>query len=521
MSKTKSPFVFHILPPKGIIPSSEKNCAFLEQDNWDDWGKYSTQFFLTIVDDEGQYHQIGVLKIGQIGLKAGTSVLPGQRKPDIPKSFERVGKDFFSLGQEAEYYENLNKLSDPLRKLILASLRDVAFDKKIWNETKKEVVTGESLLRQVSAETVEGQYRRMALGGARLTPYKFKWQKPIGSGAGSPFEMEFRVNHESIPPTNVHVLIGRNGVGKTQLLIEVVNSLIKPNDASNVPLHGKLKVDKGSFANLVIVSFSAFDCFKFPYKAPIKIGELNYSYIGFRQNFERDSSLKIESKDLASEFVESLAVCCIGARRQRWVNALQILETDPMFQAASLSSLIELDLNIEENKVKVTEVFKNLSSGHKAILLAITRLIETVVEKTLVLMDEPEAHLHPPLLSAFIRALSDLLVDRNGVAIIATHSPVVLQEVPASCVWMLSRYSDQVKAERPSIETFGENLGVLTREVFQLELTQAGYLSFLRKAVDEYPSYETALLFFEGELGSEAKAVLRALFNEKNGSLNA
>lgn len=46
------------------------------------------------------------------------------------------------------------------------------------------------------------------------------------------------------------------------------------------------------------------------------------------------------------------------------------------------------------------------------------------------LIDEPEGHLHPPLLSAFVRALSELLVNRNGVAIIATHSPVVLQEVP-------------------------------------------------------------------------------------------
>jgi hypothetical protein len=38
----------------------------------------------------------------------------------------------------------------------------------------------------------------------------------------------------------------------------------------------------------------------------------------------------------------------------------------------------------------------------------------------------------PPLLAAMMRALSDLLVDRNGVAVVATHSPVVLQEVPAS-----------------------------------------------------------------------------------------
>jgi predicted ATP-dependent endonuclease of OLD family len=67
-------------------------------------------------------------------------------------------------------------------------------------------------------------------------------------------------------------------------------------------------------------------------------------------------------------------------------------------------------------------LFNKLSSGHKVVLLTTTRLVETVEERTLVLLDEPEAHLHPPLLAAFVRALSDLLINRNGVAIIATPS---------------------------------------------------------------------------------------------------
>jgi predicted ATP-dependent endonuclease of OLD family len=88
-----------------------------------------------------------------------------------------------------------------------------------------------------------------------------------------------------------------------------------------------------------------------------------------------------------------------------------------------------------------------------------------VEERTLVLMDEPEAHLHPPLLAALIRAVSDLLINRNGVAVVATHSPVVLQEVPRSCVWKLRRHGGGAVVERPEIETFAENIGRLTHEV--------------------------------------------------------
>jgi predicted ATP-binding protein involved in virulence len=158
------------------------------------------------------------------------------------------------------------------------------------------------------------------------------------------------------------------------------------------------------------------------------------------------------------------------------------------------------------------QVFRDLSSGHAIVLLTMTRLVELVDERTIVLVDEPEGHLHPPLLSAFVRALSDLLIKRNGVALLATHSPVVLQEVPKSCVWMLRRSARLSKAERPTIETFGENVGTLTREVFGLEVTNSGFHQLLKNAITEPGvDYETAVRGFNGQLGAEAHALLRNL----------
>jgi hypothetical protein len=78
-----------------------------------------------------------------------------------------------------------------------------------------------------------------------------------------------------------------------------------------------------------------------------------------------------------------------------------------------------------------------------------TRLVEHVTDRSLVVLDEPESHLHRPPLATFRRVLSDLLTDRNGLAVMATHSPVVLQEAPASCLWKLRRYGSQLVANRP------------------------------------------------------------------------
>lgn len=160
---------------------------------------------------------------------------------------------------------------------------------------------------------------------------------------------------------------------------------------------------------------------------------------------------------------------------------------------------------------QILKLFKNLSSGHKIVLLTIAKLVEFVDEKTLVLLDEPEAHLHPPLLSALIRSLSDLLFQRNGVAIIATHSPVVLQEVPRNCVSIMHRSGAFTSIQRPQIETFGENLGVLTREVFGLEVTKTGFHKLIDAKINAGDSAEKIVSDSNNQLGSEAQALANVL----------
>jgi ATPase subunit of ABC transporter with duplicated ATPase domains len=214
---------------------------------------------------------------------------------------------------------------------------------------------------------------------------------------------------------------------------------------------------------------------------------------------------------MAVEFGDSVRICLQGARKRRWQRALEVLESDPIFADAEVATLADEEERPESPQQMATELFRGLSSGHKIVLLTITRLVECVEERSLVLIDEPESHLHPPLLSAFVRALSELLVDRNGVAIIATHSPVVLQEVPRDCAWRLRRSGNVVEADRPMIETFGENVGTLTSEVFGLEVTNSGFHQLLAEAVAGHRTYAEVLEAFDDKLGSEARALVQTL----------
>nr|WP_283164390.1 AAA family ATPase [Shewanella corallii] len=199
--------------------------------------------------------------------------------------------------------------------------------------------------------------------------------------------------------------------------------------------------------------------------------------------------------------------------QDRLVEAIRGLETDSLFKDIALADIVMSsthDLETNTNKI-----FSKLSSGHAIVLLTIAKLVEKIEEKTLVLLDEPESHLHPPLLSAFIRTLSELLSHRNAVAVIATHSPVILQEVPKSCVWKLRRSGMDAVAERLETETFGENVGVLTREVFGLEVTDSGFHQLLKKESESARTYNQALRNFHGQLGAEARGILRGLFLDK------
>ena len=193
---------------------------------------------------------------------------------------------------------------------------------------------------------------------------------------------------------------------------------------------------------------------------------------------------------------------------------MRVLSSDAIIASMKLEELV--DVKQSEARHDIRSIFDTASSGHKIVLLTLTRLVELVDQRTLVVIDEPEAHLHPPLQSAFVRALSELLTERNAVALLATHSPVMLQEIPKECVWLLFRSGDFPESERPQIETFGENVGVLTSEVFRLEVSESGFHTLLRRATERADTFEAVLNSFGNHLGAEGRAVARAMWRSRD-----
>lgn len=505
----------------GISDTQSPNMVYLHSNNWDDYGR-KTLFFLTVFDEYGQGHKIGNVKIGFIGQEEGWT------KDKIPQKFDSLPQEFYSLGQDADYYKNLvESFSDTFISNILKALGDVAYNSERFEIAKNEGAFQGSLLRSVGLTSIDNQFKRILRREAPLTEYNFFYEKqPDEYYSG--FKVGFTVDPNSKPSSNIHILIGRNGVGKTTLLNNMVDSLLSGGSEKHtsgyfaIPswLGRSTELNVGYFAGLVSVSFSAFDPFIPHDDQPHEDAGIRYYYVGLKKRIDQEGegqwALK-DKKDLSQDFTRSLRLCfALSAKRGRWINAVTKLESDLNFAEMDLCQLTNVyDEDLSDTKNHFSEMaaklFERMSSGHAIVLLTISRLVETVEEKTLVLLDEPESHLHPPLLSAFTRALSDLLVNRNGVAIIATHSPVVLQEVPKSCVSILRRTRLIANVDRPENETFAENVGVLTRDVFGLEVSKSGFHDLLGCSVGQGHSYEEIVDEYRDQLGFEGKAILRSM----------
>lgn len=499
--------LFHVVD-KSISLKFESSSIYLVRDDWDDWGKFATMFNMIFIDKGNNKHYIGSIKIGQKGLKAGSP--PAEhgktRSPFLEDRFEKLNENYFSIGQSQTYYEELSQFPDSFQKDIFDSLKDIVWNDKLIEENKNEPVLYESLLRDTNSEEIE-KYTEILTGECVPTEYSFSYKLKYDSDDNvyeDNVEINFIVKPKSIPPSNFHVLIGRNGVGKSKIL---------KNIASLVNTQKKLfDRDESIFSKIIHVVFSIFDIDE-DYCSNKKITILGIPKIPDRECPSKEEQVQIKSKaDLSSEFVKSFENCSSGLRKKRFIELIDFFEYDDIFKEIDIKSMLEEGYALNpENHEDLIKIFNKLSSGHAIIILTLTQLVEKVDNKTLVLLDEPESHLHPPLLSAFIRAVSKLVIMRNAVVVCVTHSPIVLQEVPCNCAWKISRSGCVFKAERPSIETFGENVSALTREVFGLDVANTGYITLLKELINKKHTYDEIIGILGDQLGYEGKLILSNL----------
>ncbi|MDK2063217.1 AAA family ATPase [Aliarcobacter butzleri] len=137
------------------------------------------------------------------------------------------------------------------------------------------------------------------------------------------------------------------------------------------------------------------------------------------------------------------------------------------------------------------EIF--LSSGQQTFADLIINLLSLIKNNTLVLVDEPENTLHPNLEIDYIKILNDILEEFDSFAIIATHSPIIVREVPTNHINVIkiNKESNEVTIANPNIGTFGGDVGTISNYVFDDILKDKKlHIEWFEKEKPRYANFE-------------------------------
>ena len=87
----------------------------------------------------------------------------------------------------------------------------------------------------------------------------------------------------------------------------------------------------------------------------------------------------------------------------------------------------------------------DLSSGEKQVLLMLATITRWLRPGGIVLIDEPDLHLHSSLTTAFVAHLRRMVASKNGQLVIASHAPELLQDFTTSHRVELGTLSEVVR----------------------------------------------------------------------------
>ena len=492
---------FAVLPPRESYRSSDLPVFTLRKDTWDDFG-HKVQFHLHYLDAKGRDTRLGPVKILQrkSGIDGPVEVAT---TTVLPASFTELGEDFVSLGQEDDYYKRLYRELGADAAKVLEALRDIAWLPALATNFEPTTAFRNAMTRENGAHRARRFGRVWAMGEEAREKLNFTY---IGSieGAVTDVEASFAFSQNDLIPGRIVGIIGRNAVGKTKFLASLGADLAQIVRSSAETLNAREERFPGGrplFTRVIAISYSAFDRFK----RPPRDRSSSYVYCGIRSD-----NGGLSRTSLIQSYRNNQDRIRERGEQGKWTYYMQEI-------LGNLSEQLTDSLNSEIGSSNTEDqALSLLSSGQSILAHFVTALLEWIQPNSLVLFDEPETHLHPNAVASLFLVLSEILEAFNSYAVIATHSPVVIQEIPAKRVLVFQRVGNVTVAEPLLLESFGESVTELTRHVFETDEVKSVYRQVLKDLADN-ESAEEVMAHFPRGLSLSAQAYLLAQYGKKKG----
>ena len=446
-----------------------------------------------------------------------------------------VRKEWFAMTNDLAF--DLNELNDFAQ--YYADYEDLeAKSKRIRPvQGKAHNFFNSSFLRSTSIKEIKDVFHPLTLSGTDLNETDTEYSKFIikrsiddkidkieyefNEDIVSKGKLIFHKRKKSYLPMNVYGIVGGNGSGKSYKLEEIIKRHVNNDnnfsqiihfslspfdneiEVNNIKLTDKYLDEEGN----ILYEKVGFVSVKNPLietvidkLASLELEEIKNSFVEkYRNNDGRqlldDKNQLLKNKiheinigDSFRWYIQSLILDLIASEEklELWEKALYYFSFEPWAQdirAAFCDRTIELS---------DFEKISKLSSGQATILLYLTKLVFCVNQGSLVIFDEPETFMHPPMIKSFIRAVSEIVNRVGAFCLVATHSPVVIQEIPHCNVYKLDSNHN---ISSIIYKTYGQNLDALYKNIYGVELQNTGYNSLLIERVKDPERQNNPLLF--------------------------
>lgn len=442
----------------------DKPCFFLDSIVWDDYG-HKTSFQLYYVNQDGNKSNVGKVKICKKNEYKTLGV--------IPKSFTSLDLNYCSLGQDTSYYSNIKKVLGDDAKAFLYAMRDAAVFSRISDDFINDSGFRHSLLRDNSADTALNIGRYVLAGFDPDDRVNFTYKTRLAYAPNFEFNIKFdfgKINKED-NFNRVIAIIGENGVGKTSLLSNLAKSIAKQQKDCFQP-HYPI------FTKVVAASYSVFDRFY-----DIDARAFNFEYCGMHNNEGGLMNLE-QLKARHKRNAETINALNRGRSLKKFLG--NILPNN------MLEVFFEDDFEFKYDAYE--DYYSKMSSGQTMLTNLIIDITANVRSNCLIMIDEPEVHLHPNAITQIINVVNLVCERFSSCCIMATHSPLVIQSLLSRNVLIMERDIDGMPIVRQMrVESLGENLTTINEEIFSNGQSDKYYIRLIEKAVEGKKSTEEVL----------------------------
>lgn len=492
-------------------PNTNEIIIFPHETNWNDFGyQIQCHFIVGFTDSKYQTYQGDIffgfyLSEEKIkSLDKNISLVNSTKKfKSLSSIFDKEQKDIFFKEEIPDFFTMLPNMQSyrkfvsfygvTLANELLHTMNDLVVKKQkneyadwIANVTETEVFklgfmrNSEPFFTYNNAESILNGLEEEKFDKISNTlKLNFKLDGFVNSHL-----LTLKYQNDSLIPKRINILIGKNGLGKSQTLKMFCRSALRyKNEEKNLiddnSIDGRPMINR-----LLAIGTPGETSNTFPAER-ISTQKLYYRRLNLTRNGRTKTSRStielliqlarseeyIGYNDRWSIFIQSLNKAFGTSNIALQLKNGSYYPLNKIQKAEGEQKRLEIWSKLDyksEPFVSFEDAYYPLSSGQLT-FFKFALLSSLFIENgSFVLMDEPETHLHPNLISDFINLLDFLLEKTGSYALLATHSAYLVREVSREQVHVYKVDAEkQISIVAPRLRTFGANVDRISEFVFE------------------------------------------------------